>query len=94
MDEFEVWWKAGRIGEAPKSDKPCSKQSFDQHKAVLRKTYKRQVVMGVCSISWEHMWTLRCDELNNLVKERKAIAKKTNYCTRRSYRQSSLHTLQ
>jgi hypothetical protein len=79
MDEFEVWWKEGRIGEAPKPDKPCGKQCFDQYKAVLRKIYKRQVACGVCGIPWEHIWTLRCDELNSLVKERKAIAKKTNY---------------
>jgi hypothetical protein len=68
MDEFEVWWKAGQIGEAPKLDKPCGKQYFDQYKAVLRKTYKKQVAMGVCSIPWEHMWMLHCDKLNNLVK--------------------------
>jgi hypothetical protein len=79
MDKFEIWWKEGREGEAPKADKPCGRQCFDQYKAVLRKMYKRQVAMGVCNIPWEHMWTVRCDELHSLVKERKAFAKKENY---------------
>jgi hypothetical protein len=42
------------------------------------KKYKIQVAMGVCSIPWEHMWTLRCDKLSK-VKDRKARAKKDNY---------------
>ena len=93
MDKFDTWWKAGRVGDAPKPAKPCGRQCFDQYKAVLRKTYKRQVAMGVCnSIAWEHnMWTLRCDELSNLVKERKARAKKDNY---EEKCRPSLHALQ
>jgi hypothetical protein len=79
MDKFDAWWKGGRVGAAPTADKPCGRQCFDQYKAVLRKIYKRQVAVGVCSIPWEHMWTLRCEELNSLVKERKAQAKKDNY---------------
>lgn len=92
MAKFEAWWKGGRKGEAPKSDKPCGRQCFDQYKAVLRKTYKRQVAMGVCNIPWEHMWTLRCEELNSLVKEQKLLQRKKT--TRRNYRQSSHHMLQ
>jgi hypothetical protein len=58
MDKFDAWWKGGRVGAAPTADKPCGRQCFDQYKAVLRKIYKRQVAKGVCSIPWEHMWTL------------------------------------
>jgi hypothetical protein len=79
MDLFQAWWNGGQVGDAPKPTKPCGKQCFDQYKAILRKTYKRQVACGVCSIPWEHMWTLRLDELSGLVKERKAVAKKDNY---------------
>jgi hypothetical protein len=35
-------------------------------------------MLGIYNNPWEHIWTLCCDELNNLVKERKAIAKKEN----------------
>jgi hypothetical protein len=79
MDNFDTWWRGGRVGEAPKPTNPCGRQCFDQYKAILRKTYKRQVTQGVCNIPWEHMWTLRCEELSSLVKERKAVAKKDNY---------------
>ena len=63
----------------PEPAKPVGKQTIDQYKAVLLWVYKTQTARRVLSLVWDQIWTLPCEQLHKVVKERRSAMKKLNY---------------
>jgi hypothetical protein len=63
----------------PEPTKPVGKQTIDQYKAVLRWIYKSQTAQRVLALVWDQIWTLPCENLHKVVKERRSAMKKLNY---------------
>jgi hypothetical protein len=63
----------------PEPANPVGKQTIDQYKAVLRWVYKTQTARRVLSLVWDQIWTLPCEQLHKVVKERRSAMKKLNY---------------
>jgi hypothetical protein len=80
MDKYDVYLSNNHDGSAPpEPTKPVGKQTIDQYKAVLRWIYKSQTAQRVLSLVWDQIWTLPCENLHKVVKERRSAMKKLNY---------------
>ena len=79
MDKYKVWLNVNDGTAPPEPTKPVGKQTIDQYKAVLRLVYKMQTPQRVLGLVWDQIWTLPCEQLHKVVKERRSAIKKLNY---------------
>jgi hypothetical protein len=67
------------VSNLPQPEKPISKSTFDQYKAMLRKVYKIQKMRGILSAQWNDLWTNHCDSIRKHVLQRMPKKKKETY---------------
>lgn len=63
----------------PNPDKPAGPANFDSFRHAIRKIYKFQVANNYMAFSWDHVWSMHCDQLFAHVKERVPQKKKETY---------------
>jgi hypothetical protein len=79
MAKYQGWMDSADGSSPPEPAKPVGKQTIDQYKAVLRWVYKNQTAQRVLGLVWDQIWTLPCEQIHKVVKERRGAIKRLNY---------------
>jgi hypothetical protein len=75
MAEYHGWF--GDQSQAPpEPTNPVGTSVLAQYKAAIRQIFKEQVATGMLGSSWDQIWTMRLENVQNLVKSRRAINNK------------------
>ena len=75
QDRFE----RGEIDGIPDPEKPLQADAINTYKSILYNQWLDQVSNGANGLTWDLIYTRKCKELVNLVKERKRRIKRKNY---------------
>jgi hypothetical protein len=69
----------GEIDDIPDPTNPCHFDNLNTYKTVLQNVWSDQASHGANGLSWELIFTRKCKELMNLVKERRRRIKRKLY---------------
>ncbi len=72
-------FELGEINDIPDPENPCHYDSLNTYKSVLNNLWSDQAAQGANGLTWELIFTRKCKELMNLVKERKNRIKRKLY---------------
>jgi hypothetical protein len=85
-DKVTTQWAAykgrfarGEIDDIPDPKKPLQADAINTYKSILYNQWYDQASNGANSLTWELIYTRKCKEIVNLVKERKQRIKRKNY---------------
>jgi hypothetical protein len=77
-----TWYKEcfdmGGIDDIPDPENPCHYDSLNTYKTVLQNVWSDQASQGANGLTWELIFTRKCKELVNLVKEGKRRVKRAH----------------
>ena len=85
MQQYRAWMateddmNATSSSPPPEPENSLGPNSFAQYKSCLKWIYRDQVARHVTSLTWDQIWTLKCENLQQLVKTRTPANKKKNY---------------
>jgi hypothetical protein len=77
--EYKARVESGEIDDVPDPDNPCQFDTLNTYKSVLNNLWSDQASQGANGLTWELIFTRKCKELMNLVKERKVRIKRKLY---------------
>jgi hypothetical protein len=69
-------WFGDQSQAPPEPTDPVGTSVLAQCKAAIRQTFKEQVAANLLGSSWDQIWTMRLENLQNLVKSRRSISNK------------------
>jgi hypothetical protein len=76
---YKSCFDTGEIEDIPDPDNPCHYDNLNTYKTVLQNVWSDQASMGANGLAWELIFTRKCKELMNLVKERRRRIKRKLY---------------
>jgi hypothetical protein len=76
---YQGRFERGEITDIPDPEKPLQADAINTYKSTLYNAWLDQASDGANSLTWELIFTRKCRELVNLVKERKRRVKRKNY---------------
>ena len=81
MEQYGTRMTPGSVPDvmALSPKKPINMPTWNQYKAMFRRLYKFQLAQRVIGSFWDQIWTTTFDNLQNHVKRRTPMIKKSNY---------------
>jgi hypothetical protein len=76
---YNSCFESGEIEDIPDPSNPCHFDSLNTYKTVLQNVWSDQASQGANGLTWELIFTRKCKELMNLVKERRRRIKRKLY---------------
>jgi hypothetical protein len=79
VGQYKSAFETGEIDDIPDPENPCHYNNLNTYKTVLNNLWSDQASQRAHGLTWELIFTRKCKELINLVKERKRRVKRKIY---------------